>query len=86
MVLVFRFSTLKSWSCIQLGLSRMLNVHRDLAPLAADRTVLWCVNEEDKKRMEHLGLCFIPDVGEVKFVRWNPESQLKNTKIVCSNS
>ena len=33
-----------------------------------------------------MGLCFIPDVGDVNFVRWNPESQLKNTKIVCNNS
>ena len=85
-VLVFRFTTFKSWNSIQSGLTKMLNFHRELTPLAADRAVLWCVNEEDKRKMEQLGLCFIPHVGEVKFVRWNPEAQLKNKIFFCSNS
>ena len=36
--------------------------------------------------MEILGRLFIPQVGEVKLVRWSPDSQLNNTKIVCRNS
>ena len=41
-VLVFRFSSLKSWRSIQTGLSRMLNVHRELTPLAADSRFMVC--------------------------------------------
>ena len=33
--------------------------------------------------MENLGLCTIPEVGKVRFERWNSETQFKNTKIKC---
>ena len=86
MVLVFRFNASLAWTSIQLGLSKCFKCHRVLTPLAADRAVLWCKDQEDKRRIEKLGLYTIPKVGEVQFVRWNPESQRKNTKIICSNS
>lgn len=85
-VLVFKFSAFLSWCHIQEGLNKTFNGHRFLTPLAADRVVLWCLDEEDKRRMEKMGFCVIPDVGEVKFVRWNPDSQLTNLLIACSDS
>ena len=85
-VLVFRFNISVSWSSIKVGLTKMLNVYHELSPLAADRAVLWCVNEIDRIKMENLGRFFIPDAGEVKFTRWNTKSQLNNSKIVCRNS
>ena len=85
-VLVFRFNVLFSWSSIQLGLSKWLNSQRILTPIASDRAALWCANREEKIRLEKVGLYNSPGVGQVKFVKWTPESQLMNTKIECTNS
>ena len=85
-VLVFRFTSSVSWCSIKEGLSSLLNAHHELTPLAADRAILWFANENDRIRTKLLGRVIIPGVGEVKLERWNPESQLKDPKIVCSNS
>ena len=36
--------------------------------------------------MEKISVCNIPEVGKVRFEKWSPESQFKNSKIVCSQS
>lgn len=69
-----------------MGLTKLLKADHDLTPLAADRAVLWCDNELDRIKTEKLGCCFLPGVREVKLQRWNPQSQLNNSKIVCRNS
>ena len=85
-VIIVRFSASLPWRKIELGLARVLKIHHVLKPFAADRVIIWSNNEEDKKRLEDIGLCTIPGVGEVCFERWNLDNQFTNSKIVCKNS
>lgn len=59
----------------------MLKVQHDITPATADRAIVWRVNEEDKSRLENLGLCYIPGIRNVRFERWNPESQFEDIKL-----
>ena len=64
----------------------MLKCYHDLTPFADDRAFIWSVSEKDKKSLEKLGLCTIPEVGSVTLEKWNPETQFKDIKVECNNS
>ena len=85
-VIVVRFSTSQPWGHIHLGLSNMFKLQHGINPLAADRAIVWTGSDEEKRRMEKMDLCTIPEAGKVRIQRWNPESQLKNSKIECKSN
>lgn len=73
-VIVVRFTATLPLRNVQWGLSRLLKVHHNFSPSAANRAVIWSINEEDKKRLEEMGLFIILEVGKVRFEKWNPET------------
>ena len=57
-----------------------------LSPFVADRAILWSNCEENKIKLEEMGMCNIPRVDDVHFQRWSPENQFRNMKTACTNS
>ena len=50
-VLIVRACFNMQWRNIQLGLDKLFNFHLDITPFAADRAILWCVNDEQKRKL-----------------------------------
>lgn len=59
----------------------MFNIQQEIIPFSVDKAVVWTDCEEEKRRLEEIGVRTIPGVGKVRIERWSPNSQFKNTKI-----
>ncbi|PON36929.1 hypothetical protein TorRG33x02_348350 [Trema orientale] len=75
-VVVFRDNVEIQWNVINTGLRR--NVV--LTKLFADRAILWCMNEDEKKIVLKFQTCFLFNTRPIRVVSWSQEYHWANVK------
>lgn len=72
-IIVVRFCIKMSWRNIYLGLADLFNIQHEITPLSADRAIIWSGSQEEKRRLEKIGLCNIKG--------WNSEVREVESRI-----
>ena len=72
-VVIYRSSSTESWKGIREGLCRRLGRLVDLSTLHANRAILWCRDEKEKRELLRFELCKLHNVKPVKVVLWSQQ-------------
>ncbi|PON67528.1 hypothetical protein TorRG33x02_264350 [Trema orientale] len=79
-VVVFRDNVEIQWNVINTGLSNKLRRNVVLTELLADRAMVWCMNDAEKKIMLKFQTCFLFNTRLVRVVSWCQEHHWAEVK------
>ena len=72
-VVIYWSSIEATWEGIKEGFSRKLDRNVELGVLHANKAILWCRNEEEKRVMLRSKFCKLYTSESVKVVRWTQQ-------------
>ena len=72
-VVIYRNSTNITWEGIKEGLCRKLGRKMDLCALHANKAILWCRDEAEKRLMLRFEFCNLYNTRPMKVVNWSQQ-------------
>ena len=72
-VVIYRSSSKESWDGIRARLCRRLGRQVDISILHADKIILWCRDEKEKRELLRFDLCKWNNVKSVRVVQWTQQ-------------
>ena len=72
-VVIYRSSSQEAWERIRGGLCRRLGRSVDLSLLHANRAILWCRNEIEKRELLSSEVCILNNLKPIKVVQWSQQ-------------
>lgn len=85
-VVIYRYTLKADWETIRQGLGNLIHRRAVVIPLAADRAITWCLDEEEKSFLIKVRWIEERNRSIAKMENWTPEVHLNHTQIAVNYS